>query len=133
MELNNTIILPGDNAELSQKLLMSLIQKEDVITVVIFGRDQQAEAAVQKADIRASAIVSGISRKVAWMQDVSLLGYLKTITKQSSKYKPDDINIGKHLGVAISMTDTIKDLIPLNPAPDFIRFEMAFMEAGTFN
>lgn len=132
MELNNTIILPGDNTDLSKKLLTSLIQKEDVVAVIIFGRDAKAEDAVQKADVRASAIVSGITRKVAWMQDVTLLNFLQSLLQDGSA-KPSDINIGKHIGVAISMTDSIKDLIPINPAPDFIRMEIAFMTASTLN
>ena len=131
MQLNNTIILPGDNLELSKKLLTSLIQKEDVVTVIIFGRDSKAEDAVQKADIRANGVVSGITRKVAWMQDVGMLSYLQSLLKAGTDFKPEDISIGKHLGVGVSMTDVVKDIIPITPAPDFIRMEIAFMSSST--
>ena len=131
MELNNTIILPGDNLELSKKLLNSLIQKEDVVTVIIFGKDAKAEAAIQKADVRASAIVSGIERKVAWMQDTGMLAYLKTLIKASADFNPNNIDLIQHIGVAVSMTDILMDIIEINPVPDFIRMELAFVIAST--
>ena len=131
MELNNTIILPGDNPELSKRLLTSLIQKEDVVSIIIFGRDARAEDAVQKADVRAGGTVAGIERKVAWMQDTGLMDFLKTIIRQGQGGNPNDINILKHIGIAISMTDILMDLIAISPPPDFIRMELAFMTAST--
>ena len=131
MELNNTIILPGDNEALSKQLLTSLIQKEDVVTIIIFGRDDKSADAVQKADLRASATVSGISRKVAWMQNTALLDFLKTMIKPSTAFNPSSIDLTKHIGVSISMTDLLKDIVPINPVPDFMRMEIAFMQAST--
>ena len=131
MELNNTIILPGDNDELSKKLLTSLIQKEDVVTVIIFGRDDKSADAIQKADLRAGATVSGISRKVAWMQNILLLDFLKTIIKPSEALNLSSIDLTKHIGISVSMTDLLKDIIPIEPAPDFMRMEIAFMQAST--
>jgi len=130
MELNNTIILPGNNPELSKRLLISLIQKEDVVTVIIFGSDEKAEDAVQKADARASAVVAGIVRKVAWIQDVSLVDFLKKIINNGEGGNPDDINTDIHIGIAISMTDVIMFLIPIIPTPDYIRMERAFIKAS---
>jgi hypothetical protein len=131
MELNNTIILPGDNPVLAKSLLDSLIEKEDVVIVIIFGNNQNAIEAVKKADVRAKAIVSGISRKVAWMLDPSLISYLKTKLSPNSVLDPNNIDVSKHIGVAVSMTDVLKDLIDIIPNPDFIRMEMAFLKAST--
>lgn len=133
MELNNTIILPGDNPELSKKLLVSLVQKEDVVTIIIFGRDQKAQNAVQKADTRANAVVSGIRRKVAWMQDSGMIEFLKTLIKSGSEFNPTDISPNTHIGIAISMTDILNDLIPNDPSPDFIRMELAFIKASSID
>jgi hypothetical protein len=130
MKLDNTIILPEGNTDLSQRLLISLIEREDVVTVIIFGKDAKAEDAVQKADVRASSSPAGIERKVAWMQDTGLIDFFKTLIKQGAGGKPGDISLQKHIGVAISMTDILMDLIPINPAPDFIRMELAFINAS---
>ena len=131
MQLNNTIILPGDNPELSEKLLRSLIEKQDVVTVIIFGRDAVSEGAVQIADARASAVVAGITRKVAWMQDTKMLGLLKTLIKAGDSDDPDSINTDTHIGIAISMTDVLMYIIPKIPAVDYVRMEYAFIEAST--
>lgn len=131
MELNNTIILPGDNDTLSKQLLTSLIQKEDVVTVIIFGSDAKAEDAVQKADFRAGQVISGISRKVAWMQNPSLLTFLKTIIAPSSAPDPSGIDLTQYIGISISMTAILKDVIPIDPVPDFMRMEIAFLQAST--
>lgn len=130
MKLDHTIILPVDDFELSKSLLESLIQKEDVITLVIFGKDAKAEDAVQKADVRASASPGGISRKVAWMRDTSMLDFLKSLIKEDTGGAPDDINLSKHIGVSISMIDGLRFLIPINPAPNFIKMELAFIKAS---
>ena len=131
MQLNNTIILPGDNPELSAKLLRSLIEKQDVVTVVIFGRDAVAESAVQVADVRASALVAGIVRKVAWMQDTTMLGFLKTLITAGPGGDPNTVNTNDHIGIALSMTDVLMYIIPKTPAVDYIRMERAFIKAST--
>jgi len=130
MELNNTIILPCDNDDLSKRLLTSLVQMEDVITVIIFGRDANAEDAVKKADVRGGAVVAGFERKIAWMQNTALLIFLSTLIKEGEGGRPDSINIQEHIGIAISLTDKLMDKIPLNPSPDFIRMELAFITAS---
>ena len=133
MKLNNTIILPGDNIELSKSLLISLIKGQDVLTIVIFGSDQKSQDAVLKADIRADAIVSGIKRKVAWMQnqDDIMLKYLISLIEDGPKFKSSNITFKDHIGISISMTDKLMFIIPKNPEPDFIRMEKAFIKAGT--
>lgn len=130
MRLDNTIILPGDNIELSKRLLISLIEKEDVVTIIIFGTNEGSEKAVQKADLRASGVMSGIKRKVAWMQDVELISFLNTLIKSGSGGNPTDIDTQHHIGVSISMTDVLKDIISINPEPDFIRIEQSFIKAS---
>jgi hypothetical protein len=130
MILNNTIILPGDNPELSKKLLSSLIQKSDVLAIIIFGKDDASEAAVKKADVRAGAIVAGISRKVVWMQDTSIITYLKTIITAGEGGDPESINPNTHIGISISMTDILTWKIQRTPVPDYIKMEQAFIKAG---
>jgi hypothetical protein len=131
MQLNNTIILPGDNPELSERLLRSLIEKQDVVTVIIFGRDAVSEDAVQKADLRASAVVAGVIRKVAWMQDTAMLGLLKTLITAGAGGDPNTISTDIHIGIAISMTDVLMAVIPKTPTVDYIRMERAFIKAST--
>lgn len=133
MVLNNTLILPGDNPALSQKLLTSLIQGQDKVILIIFGKDARAEDAIQKADVRASAIVSGISRKAVWMQDTGMITFLKTLLKSGADFNVGDIDPASQIGISVSMTDVLKDLIPQNPAPDFVRMELAFMNASTLD
>jgi hypothetical protein len=131
MLLNNTIILPGDNPGLSQKLLKALIDKQDILPVVIFGKDAAAEDAVQIADHCAGSPPAGITRKVAWMQDVTMLDYLKTLIKAGAGGQPGAINTDDHIGVAISLSDVLMSVIPKTPPVDFVTMEMAFIEAGT--
>ncbi len=131
MLLNNTVILPGDNAELSQKLLKALIEKQDLVTVIIFGRDAASEDAVQKADHCADSPPAGITRKVAWMQDAGMLDFLKTLIQAGNGGSPNDINPDEHIGVAISMTDVLMYIIPKVPPVDFVIMEFAFIEAST--
>ncbi|MEO5571939.1 MAG: hypothetical protein ABIT08_16275 [Bacteroidia bacterium] len=130
MKLDNTIILPGDNPDLSKQLLTSLIQKEDVVSIIIFGRDLKAEDAVQKADVRASASPGGIARKVAWMQDLGMLGFLKTLIKADFGGSPGDIDLSEHIGISISMTDGLRSLILMHPAPNVLTMESAFNKAS---
>ena len=131
MPLTNTIILPAGDAGLSKSRLTDLLKKNDILTVLIFGKDVSAENAVEKADVRANGTVSGIARKVAWMQDPGLLSFLKTLIADGPENTVDSIDTGIHIGIAISMDHKLMDVIPKNPDPDYIRMELAFINAGT--
>lgn len=130
MILKKTVILPGDNLELSKRLITATLVEEDVVVVVIFGKDSNAEEAVKKADLRATKIVSGIERKVMWMTDVSQLGFLKSLLKDSDNYAVSSVDPQKHIGIAVTMTDVIRDILPITPAPDFIKLESSFIKAS---
>lgn len=130
MVLNKTIILPGDNFELSKRLMTSILIEEDVVAIVIFGKDAKAEDAVKKADLRAAKTVAGIERKVMWMQDAAQLSFLKTLINDSDTLSVENIDLKKHIGIAISLTDILRDLLPIKPAPDFLKMEASFIKAS---
>jgi hypothetical protein len=132
MMLDKTIILPADNSELSKKLLTSTLQNEQVIAIIIFGKDARAEDAANNANQRARKPVSGIERKVIWMQDPSnLMDFLKTLIKNGQGMNMNDIDLNKHIGIAVSISEILKDLIPSTPAPDSLKMETVFMKAST--
>lgn len=131
MQLNNTIILPAGNPISAKILLTSLFAKDDILTVVVFGNDSLAAKAVEEADVRAEGNVAGIVRKVVWMQDPGLLPFIGTLINDGPTFLVNSINIHSHIGIAISMNHNLLDVIPRNPEPDYIRMELAFINAGT--
>ena len=129
MPLNNTLTLP-DNTGPSQNLLTALLNTGNILTVVIFGNDVNAQNAVQIADYRAGFPIAGVSRKVVWMQDTTMLGFLKTMLGAGGQYSPNNIDLSVYIGVSISMSNLLMCLIPINPAPDYLTLENAFVQAG---
>lgn len=130
MDLRNTIILSANNSGSSNELT-ALLKKNDILTIVIFGNDSLAENIVEMADIRAEAIISGITRKVVWMQAPGLLPLLKTLIADGPDFDIDSINTNSNIGIAISMDNKLMDIIARDPEPDFIRMELAYINAGT--
>ncbi len=130
MELKSTIILSVDNRGASQELT-ELLQKYDSLVIVIFGNDSLSESAIEMADIRAEGIVSGIVRKVVWMQDLALLPSLMALITDNADLYSDRIDPNYHIGIAISMENKLMDIIERDPEPDFIRMELAYINAGT--
>jgi hypothetical protein len=127
MTLINTTILPVGDTTTSQNLLTGLLN-ENVLLVVIFGNDTNAQKAVGIADINAKSVTAGISRKVAWMQDKSMLNLLTGALKPGS-IPTSNIDLSKHIGVSVSMADILMFLMPINPPPTDITMELAFIEA----
>lgn len=131
MQLNNTIILPAENPNSAKSLLSSHMAKTDILTVVIFGKDSLAEKTVEMADIRADGTVADIGRKVVWMMNTGMLPFLKSLISDGPDFKIESIDTDKHIGIALSMDKILLDVIPKDPEPDFIRMELAFINAGT--
>ena len=130
MNLNHTTILPSDNFPLAKELFTSLMQEQDVLTVIVFGDDELSKNAVQCADVRAQASPGGFERKVAWMLDRGMFNKLKNLISDGA-IKVSDIEITKTIGIATSLTDQIMDVIKTADTIDFIRMEKAFLRAGT--
>jgi hypothetical protein len=131
MALSNTTIIPPGNSGQAQSLLTDLLNEADAIKVVIFGNGNDAQNAVQLADTEANSVTSGISRKVAWLQDTGMLDLLKSIVKSGSVVSISEIDLSQHIGISVSVHDTLKCLIQANPAPDSLDMGDAFVEAGT--
>lgn len=129
MTLNNTTILPTDDPAASQNILTTLLNQGDVLIVVIFGNDINAQNAVKIADFKAKSVIAGITRRVIWMQDKCMLNLLTPLLKPGL-IPSSFIDLGKYIGVAISMADILMFLIKSNPPPDAITMEHAFIEAG---
>lgn len=130
MQLNNTIILPAGNQNSAKSLLSSLLAKDDILTVVVFGNDSLAAKVVEEADIRAEGNVAGIARKVAWMQDPGLIPFLNTLINDGPSFEVSNIDTNSQIGIALSMNNILMDVIPRNPEPDYIRMELAFINSG---
>jgi hypothetical protein len=130
MKLDHTIILPPDNPALATELFTSLIEEQDVLTLIILGDDDVSKNAVQCADVRANASPGGFERKVAWMLDRDMFDTLKGLINDGA-IKVADIDKTKTIGIAISLTDQAMDVIKTTDTIDFIRMEKAFLKAGT--
>jgi len=128
MALDNTTILPVGDSTASRNLLTGLLN-ENVLLVVIFGNDANAQKAQTIADFKAKTVTAGISRKVAWMQDKSMLSLLMGLLKPGD-IPSSDIDLSQHIGISVSLADVLMYLIPTNPAPTEITMELAFVAAG---
>lgn len=131
MQLNNTTILTAGNPDSAKSLLKSHFAMNDILTVVVFGNGSLANKVVEQADIRAEGTIAGISRKVVWMQDPGLLSFLGTLINDGKSFTIESIDTNKHIGISISKDKYLMDIIPGNPEPDYIRIELAFINAGT--
>ena len=131
MELKNTITLKPDEPEKSKDQLRSLLTKTDLLKVIIFGMGKSSLNGVETADVRAGAVISGIGRKAVWMQDTNLLTFLKTVIKDGPELAVPDIDLTIHIGISLSLDNQLMDLIPEIPEPDYIRMELAYLNAGT--
>lgn len=131
MALENTTILKAGEQDAAKDKLQLILQKADVLKVFIFGNDQSASDAAEKADVRAGAVVSGIGRIVVWMQDTGQVPLFKMLIKDGPDIPADTIDVNKHIGISLSLNNLLMDLILKNPEPDYIRMELAFINAGT--
>lgn len=129
MNLINTLILAEDNQE-SRDKLTGLFQRNDILVLIIFGNDPSVNDIVGKADVIASQVIAGISRKVVWMQDLAMLSFLKKLITDGTAVKIDMIDPTIHVGLSISPDHILSFLIPKNPVPDNIRINLAFLNAG---
>lgn len=129
MNLINTLILAGDNQE-SRDKLTGLFQRNDILVLIIFGNDPSVEDIVGRADIIASQVIAGISRKVVWMQDLAMLSFVKTLITDGTTIKVDMIDPTIHAGLSISPDHVLSFLIHKSPVPDNIHINLAFLNAG---
>ena len=70
--LRHTLVLPESDARLAAKMLQQAIEALDVVLLLIFGKDDDAERAVQWADqLAARTQVEGGQnlRRVVWLRD----------------------------------------------------------------
>lgn len=130
MALTNTSIIP-DNSSTSQNFLKSLLGTGNTLIIIIFGDDGTTQNAVQKADYRAGFPIAGIPRRVIWMRDTSMLGFLETLIADGPSYKVTNVDLSKQIGISISMSTLLAYTIPNSPAPDFLTMETAFVAAGS--
>lgn len=129
MILNNTIILPSDNKFLTRDLFQSLMQEQDVITILIFGNDEKSKKAVISADARANVAPGGFSRKAAWLLDRAMFPVIAEFINDGD-IAVDQIDPEETLALGISLTDLAMCLIPVSENPDFIKMEKIFLEAS---
>lgn len=129
MTLERTVIIPAENQELAQRLFKTIIYDEDVLVVVVLGNDPISEQAVKCADKRAKVVVQGFERKVAWIQDRD------TLANKIRQLKPGQADISKEdlagvVAFSVSLGNTVMDIVRVNEEINFLRMDIAFLEAG---
>jgi len=130
MQLDRTTILPSDNPLLAKELFTSLMQEQDVLTIIILGNDAISRNAVQCADVRAQSSPGGFERKVAWMLSKDMFDDLKGLISDGTVIV-NNIDTTQTCGIAVSLTDQAMDVIKITDTIDFIRMEKAFLKAGS--
>ena len=122
--LRKTTILPTDDAPLAQKMLRQLIHEEPHVLLIVLGNDKAAELLVERADKMAGA--PGEPRWIAWARDRD--GVSKVLNELSMS-KALREKAGNALGLVLSLSDVVRDLIPGPDAPDLFRIYKAFKKA----
>ena len=129
MQLDNTVIIPSDDADLAQKLFDSLVYQEDCLLVVILGDTDESKQAVTFADKRANVVVEGFTRKVAWVRDINSLSSRITAIKDGNGSLTGK-DLSQVLGFSVSLANTVADVMNISEEITFLRLEQLFLSAG---
>lgn len=123
MQLDRTIIIPTDDANLAISLLKSLIYDEDCILAIVLGDSEESKSAVVKADKRAEVVMAGFARKVAWVRNPAI------VQQVLDKMQPG-LSGGGIIAVSVSLANKVADTIRSGEPIDFFRIEQLFLKAG---
>ncbi|MFT6828759.1 MAG: hypothetical protein ACI9Z3_000900 [Roseivirga sp.] len=127
MALNNTIILPDNEAEASAAFSSALAN--DKISIILFGDTDKANLAAPLADNLANTTSSGFHRQVIWMKNIafwnSLKSHLGNGTLQVSSIDPSQV-----ICLSISLSNKVEYALSTSKTPDNITLTLAFINAS---
>ena len=120
------ITLPIGNPDDARKLLKTWLEKDNVILFIVLGDTKIAIETVRRADILSGGDITEPQWVIYAEKREDVVEVLELLTDPSSFVT--DWN--KVLAVAVSLTDTIRDMIPRDgKIPTFSRINDAYMNA----
>jgi hypothetical protein len=126
MDLKITTIIPTDDSALANRLMKSLIEKNDIVLGIVAGNDDWSKQLIQNVDV--VAMNRKEVRHAVWIQNPSLVYDL--IEPLFSTGKGFNFPAGHSCFFTVSLSHNVCDLVNIGePNPDISRIDDAFISA----
>lgn len=122
MELQNTTILPLDDAALAREIFRAVVHELPVVTMIVLGDSPKHRQLVTLADKMAHR---SDWRRVVWVRDPAIFAQeLDTLRDPQGLLAGDSV-----LGVTLSFADAVEGAINSDATLDFVEVFNAFAVA----